>query len=70
MRVSITGTAPQKLYTTDPEHSTEGIRECQELDNESCVKIDVDFDVLRAESDIILEGQVFRPREECEVNSS
>ena len=44
----------------DPSASTDGIRECQDLDNESCVKINVDFDVLMAESDALLEGEVFR----------
>ena len=52
--------APQELYTIDQDSSNEGITECKELDNDSCTKIAVDFDVLRAELDIIMEGEVFR----------
>merc|ERR1719323_2694738 len=52
--------APQELYTIDQDSSNEGIAECKELDNDSCTKIEVDFEVLRAELDIILEGEVFR----------
>ena len=53
------GAAPKDLFTVDQDTSTEGIAECQALDNDSCAMIEVDFDVLEAGSDIILEGEVF-----------
>merc|ERR1711963_1320214 len=50
--------APQELYTIDQDSSNEGIAECEELDNDSCTKIEVDFEVLKAELDIILEADL------------
>merc|ERR1712117_50687 len=54
------GSDPKELFTINQEASNEGIAECEELDNDSCTMIEVDFDVLKAGSDIILEGEVFR----------
>ena len=53
-------TNPKELYSLDPSVSTDGITECQEIDNESCAMINVDFEVLKSESDIRLEGEVFK----------
>ena len=53
-------TSPKELYSLDPSVSSDGIEECQEIDNESCAKINVDFEVLKSESDIRLEGEVFK----------
>ena len=49
-------TGPKELYSLDPSVSSDGIEECQEIDNQSCAKINVDFEVLKSESDIWLEG--------------
>ena len=57
--IYVLATNPKELYSLDPSVSTDDIRECQEIDNESCIKINVDFDVLKSESDIRLEGNVF-----------
>ena len=56
----LVATNQRQLYTMDTSASTDGITECQDLDNESCVKINVNFDVLMVESDTLLEGEVFR----------
>ena len=56
----LVATNQRQLYTMDTSASTDGIRECQDLNNESCVKIKVNFDVLMVESDTLLEGEVFR----------
>ena len=53
-------TSPKELYSLDPSVSSDGIEECQEIDNQSCAKINVDFEVLKSESDIWLEGEVFK----------
>ena len=54
------GSDPKELFTINEEASNEGIAECEELDNDSCTLIEVDFDVLEAGLDIILGGEVFK----------
>ena len=53
----------KKLFKLLPNASTEGIAECESMtDIDSCIKIDIDFDILKDESDLSLDdsGVVFK----------
>ena len=57
--------AGKKLFKLLPKKSTKGIAECESMtDIDSCIKIDIDFDILKDESDLSLDdsGVVFKHR--------
>ena len=59
VKLTTTVTA-QDLFTLLPDESTQGIAECENMEDiDSCEKIDFDFELLKSEGGFVLDGETF-----------
>ena len=59
--VKLSSVTAQDLFTLLPGESTQGIGECEKMEDiDSCTKIDIDFDLLKAEEDFEFDGVTFK----------